>query len=110
MSEQQHDSFVESVRQHLDAQADDLDELTVARLRAARRRALATHKPAGKYWLPAFSVATAAAALLAVLLWQSPSAPPLPLEDWEIVVSGDDMELIEEYEFYEWLDATQAAG
>jgi hypothetical protein len=109
MSEQQDDRFVENVRRQLDAQADGLDELTVARLRAARKRALASHR-AGQRWLPAFGVATAAAALLALLLWQSPSAPLLPAEDWEIVVSGDDLDLIEEYEFYEWLDATQAAG
>lgn len=110
MSEQRHDAFIESIRQQLDAQADGLDELTVAHLRAARRRALSVRRDAGRRWWPAFGVATAAAALLALLLWQSPGAPPLPAEDWEITLSGDDLDLIEEYEFYEWLDTTQAAG
>ncbi|MGD2112479.1 MAG: DUF3619 family protein [Gammaproteobacteria bacterium] len=107
----EHDDFVETVRQGLEAQAAGLDELTLARLRAARRRAVAARKPAGRHWrVPAFGAASAAAVLFAVLLWQSPSAPPLAPEDWELVVSGDDLDLIEEYEFYEWLDATQTAG
>jgi len=110
MSEPQHERFVGAVRKHLDAQAAGLDAHTVARLRAARRHALDAHRAGVRRWVPAFAVASAAAVLLALLMWQSPSAPPLPAEDWEIVVSGDDLDLIEEYEFYEWLDATQTAG
>ncbi len=110
MSEREHERFVNAVRQHLDAQADGLDARTVARLQAARRHALDAHRAGVQRWWPAFGVASAAAVLLALLLWQSTPAPPLSLEDWEIVVSGDDLDLIEEYEFYEWLDTTQAAG
>ena len=105
MSEQRHDGFIETVRQQLDAQTDGLDELTVARWRA-----LAAQRDDGRRWRPAFGVATAAAALLALLLWQSPGAPPLPAENWEITLSGDDLDLIEQYGFHEWLDTTQAAG
>lgn len=110
MSEQQEDRFVETVRQQLDARVAGLDELTLARLRAARRRALAAQRDTVRHRVPAFGLATAAAAVLALLLWQHDGAPPLPAEDWDIAISGDDLDLIEEYEFYEWLDTTQAAG
>ena len=110
MSEPKEQHFVAAVRRELDAQADGLDELTLARLHAARRRALAVRPAGARRRSAAFGLATAAAVLLAVLLWQSPSAPPVPSEDWDIVVTGDDMELMENYEFYEWLDETQTAG
>ena len=48
-------------------------------------------------------------ALLAVLVWQQ-RAGDLPgvQEDWDILASGEELELIEELEFYDWLEQTQS--
>jgi len=110
MSDEKVKAFVEAARQQLDEQADALDELTLARLRAARKRALDTAPKRDWYWIPAFGTAIAVALALAVLIWPSNSQLPGALDDWEIVASQDDLELIEEFEFYEWLEATQNAG
>ena len=110
MTQQDEKEFVGQVKQHLDQQADQLDELTAARLKAARLNALEAAPRARKFWVPAFGTATAAAVMLAVLLWQTPSDIPGPFEELDIIASGEDMELIEELDFYDWLDATQTTG
>jgi hypothetical protein len=110
MSHAKEKAFVEAVKHKLDAQADGLDERTLAKLRAARMCALDEAPERGWHWMPALGTATAMAMVLAVLLWPSTSEVPGMLDDWEIVASQDDLEMIEEFEFYEWLEATEAAG
>lgn len=110
MTEQDDNRFIEQVKQQLDQQAEQLDELTTARLRTARLQALdVAHQPR-KFWLPAFGTATAAAIALAVVVWHSPAEWPGAFEDMDIMASGEDLELIEEMDFYDWLDATQTTG
>jgi hypothetical protein len=103
--------------------ADDLDGATRARLNRARQRALAA-APAGRrdprrYWVPA--AAAAAVAGLAVVLVRAPGpeepaagpAPPAvavapaPAADLEVLLasSTDDLEMLEDLEFYAWADA-----
>ena len=54
-------------------------------------------------------MAAAAAALLAVLVWQQqPGDLPGVQEDWDILAGGEELELIEELEFYDWLEQTQS--
>ncbi|HHO68564.1 MAG TPA: DUF3619 family protein [Gammaproteobacteria bacterium] len=110
MTERDEQAFVDRLRQQLDRQADELDELTLARLRAARARALEQARGGARShaWLPAAGMAVAAALVAAVLLW--PSAPKLPAgaDDLDLLAAGEDMELIEELEFYDWLDRTQS--
>ncbi len=111
MTERDEQRFVEQVRQRLDEQADGLDELTLARLRAARARALEQHgRSSARSWWPAIGMAAAVALVAAVMLW--PSAPHLPAaaDDWELLAAGDELELIEDIEFYDWLDTTQSSA
>lgn len=93
----------------LDAGTDRLDGATRSRLTQARHAALAQLDPAATrrsrlIWVPA---AGAAAVALAVLITRDPSvpadAPALRLEDLEIVAQQDDLELLEEMEFYAWI-------
>ncbi len=100
--------FLEQVKRRLDTHADSVDELTAARLGAARRRALerAEHRP--RRWLPVAGLATAAAALLAVLLLMQPAQQVDT--DWEMWVAQDEFEVIEELDFYAWLEETQPNG
>lgn len=100
--------------QQLRDSEDELDELTLARLGAARRKALAA---AGqpplwqRFGWSAGGFATAAVAVLAIVLWNGgqPPVPDLFGEDWEMLAEGD-LQLIEELEFYDWLPEEEAAG
>jgi hypothetical protein len=101
-------AFVEAVRTRLDSHADSLDELTSARLHRARARAL---QQAPRRSLTRFTAAAAAAAavvaLALVVLMQPLDAPDVGGAMW---VAQEDIELIEELEFYAWLEATQPSS
>ncbi len=109
MSPREDEAFIDAVKQHLDRHADDLDELTSARLQAIRRRALDENKRPALGWLPLGGLATAAVALLAVAIWTF--APPvtdgLP-GDPELLAQAEDLELIEELDFYVWLEEIES--
>lgn len=96
--------------------ADELDMATRSRLNQARQRALAQlDAPAWwrtSVWLPAGSV-TALALLAALLWWQpayTPETMPLQAQDMEILLSGEDLELYADLDFYLWLEAEPDAG
>ena len=108
MSSKTDSEFVGQVRQQLDQHADAVDELTVAKLGAARRQALSQRRPARQVWLPLVGLATAAAIVLVsfMLIQQS----PIQDADLDLWVASDDLELIEELDFYAWLEETQSSS
>jgi len=82
-----------------------LDELTIARLHAARRRAIDA-RPRRLVWLAAGGLATAAltATLVAFLLFAPAVAPPVSgLEQFDLLSDNDGLELYRDLEFYRWL-------
>ncbi len=100
------------LRARLAREADDIDVDTLRRLRSARHAALdQLDEPAGRvgYWLPAGAMAAAVALVAVVLVGRQDGVPPPPGEliavadDLEIMVAGEDLELIEDLEFFEWL-------
>lgn len=99
------------VRAELDRDVRDLDELTVARLRAARHRALDARPHRKLWWAAAGLTATAATAALVAILVVSPApAPPASgLEHMELLAEAD-LEMLENLEFYRWLAERQDAG
>jgi len=101
--------FVDKVRQTLDQHADAVDEVTAARLAAIRRNALDA-RPRRTHWLPAAAWSAVAASVLtvALLLNQDADLPGMDLDVLELVAQSEDLELIEELDFYDWLDSTQA--
>ncbi len=106
MSSKTEDDFVGQVRQQLDAHANAVDELTVAQLAAARRRALLQQQPSGRIWMPLAGLATAAAvALVSFMLLQQPDIQDVGQDLW---VASEDLELIEDLDFYAWLEETQS--
>ena len=111
MNTDDEQTFARHVRQHLDQHADDVDDLTAARLRAIREQALDRQPRRGMSWLPATGLAMAVAVVLAVVIWQ-PGGTGLPLseQDWDLLAAGEEMELIEEWEFYVWLEELQTNG
>jgi len=98
-------AFVEKVRQQLERHADSVDDVSAARLAAARKGALARQSRSARHWLPLTGLAAAAAVLLAVLLVQQ---TPTPDPGWELLLAQDDIDLIEELDFYAWLEETQS--
>ncbi len=114
-TEQTEQQLAERLGRQLRDSEDGIDELTTARLRAARRQALdALGKHPYRYRV-AWSLggfATASVALLAVMLWSGAPELPVPAltaDDWELLAEGD-LQLIEDLEFYDWLPEEDAAG
>ena len=111
MSVDREAAFTEKVKQELDRHADAVDELTAARLQAIRKTALNGAARPGFSWLPATGLAVAAAALVAVLVWN-----PVPEDqnglpgDTQLLSQMEDLELLEELEFYAWLEATHSSS
>jgi len=103
--------FVEQIRQTLDRHAEVLDDVTAARLAAARRKALDARQPR-RYGLPLVAVSALAASVLtvALLLNQDVGVQGLDADTLDQLAQSEDQELIEELDFYDWLDATQASS
>ncbi|HST28005.1 MAG TPA: DUF3619 family protein [Rudaea sp.] len=115
--------WADRARSLLDESAQALDAATLSRLNRARQAALAQRAPrrrAAWVFLPA-GLAGACALLLAVGVWhgrRAPTAMPAQAEvaasangsavnagDLDMIASADDMEMMQDLDFYAWLDA-----
>ena len=95
-----------------DDSVERLDAATLSRLNRSRHEALAElerTRPVGQWarWMPATGVV--AAAVVAVVVWQGvPTEGPLPatnsVTDFEILLGEDSLEMLEDLEFYSWID------
>lgn len=99
--------FLQRIKATLDAQEARLDTDTVRELRLARHRALATlHKPR-RFWQPvALAGLMAMIVVVVVSLQHSPVRPPktgTAMENMALLSSGDDFDLYENLDFYQWL-------
>ncbi|MEO8445835.1 MAG: hypothetical protein ABI567_12580 [Gammaproteobacteria bacterium] len=115
------DALAGSAAELLRRSADDLDAATASRLNRARQAALAgMARPARlRSWLlPTLPVAVVAAAVVAALvvgLWPGlPVPPPVMVTptvatesaaDAELLLAPDNLEMLEDLDFYAWLDA-----
>ena len=110
------DEFRKEARAAFDASVDGLDAATLSKLNRSRQRALeelGRSRRAWSTWAPATGVA--AAVTIAVIMAQSPrvtDSPDLPeaVADMEILLSEDSIEMLEELEFYSWLDSVELEG
>ncbi|WKZ12667.1 MAG: hypothetical protein QY320_01365 [Gammaproteobacteria bacterium] len=122
--EQADERLARDAAQLLRQSADELDAATASRLNRARQRALAEvdrrhPRPAWQAgWRPALGAA--AVALLVVVLWPEPGtgpgAPgsnPAPVleaaagdaTDLDLLLAEDNLDMLAELEFYDWLAA-----
>lgn len=97
-----------------DDSVDELDAATLSRLNRGRHEALARaggRRPLMR-WAPAGGLATAA--IVAVVMVQSPGVVETPpgstAADFEILLSEDSLDMLEELEFYDWLDIADAGS
>ncbi len=117
------------VRTTLDRATEELDPATLARLRAARRQALAQRRTAvaaaavrqpsrrpRRFVMTAGALAAAAATVLLAVgvgLWFGPLRPgngSLGLEDIELLAARENPEFFADLEFYRWLAEGDHAG
>ncbi len=119
MNEHEDDKRFESKAKRLfDESVQTIDGQTQSRLNRGRQKALAElGRPpvisARGVWAPATGVA--AAAVVAVVLWSgnrppTDIAPPTNATDLEILLNEDNLEMLEELEFYSWIELDDEAG
>jgi hypothetical protein len=131
--DRQQQRFEQAAGRLLRQAAEELDAATLSRLNRARQAALGEYDRArrrllgvGGGWQAA--AAAAAVAVVAVGLWTSRSLTPaipeptaavqVPADvlhpeqaaDLEAVFTGDNLDLIENLEFYEWMGSGNGAG
>jgi len=107
------DEFGKKAKANFDESVDEIDAATLSRLNRSRHEALAElgrHKYRWSVWMPATGVA--AAVLVAVMIIQSPTAVDTPdaamnVTDLEILLGEDSIEMLEELEFYSWIDVAE---
>ena len=97
-----------------DESVEKLDGATLSKLTRSRHEALAELARPARHqwsrWMPATGVA--AAVLVAVMVMQSPSdvenlVEPATVTDMEILLGEDSIEMLEDLEFYSWLDLAE---
>ena len=115
MKENDHEKFERRTRELFDEEVAGLDAATRSKLNQARQRALAElDRPAFslvRVPLPQAAVAAIAVAAVSSFLFLrggvSPVEPAVDFasaSDIEILLAEDDMEFLEELEFYAWLE------
>ena len=103
------DELEHKARALFEDSVERLDARTRSKLTQARNRALdEVRKGARRRWIwaPAGGFALAAVVAVGVVLWPGRTQVPSPaaLEDLEIVADSDNLELLQDVEFYAWLD------
>ncbi len=108
-------AFAEKAKQLFDESVEGLDGQTRSRLNRGRQAALDElnrGRPVWVQWAPAAGVA--AAAVFAVVLWTGNQpvdelTPEASAADIEILLTEDSFEMLEDLEFYSWIDLDEEA-
>ena len=105
----------EQAKALFDSSVDELDAATLSRLNQGRQRALGELNRPGLVtwgrWAPAAGVA--AAAVVAVVMINATGGDmtqggPVTASDFEMLLEGDSLEMLEDLEFFSLLDAVDA--
>jgi hypothetical protein len=103
------DDFAAQAKRRFDESVERIDGATQSKLTRARHAALAkagSARPGWYQWVPAAGVAAAAA--VAVVIWtgnpaiEGTGSPEVA--DIEILLTEDSLEMLEDLEFYSWID------
>jgi hypothetical protein len=121
MTNGQDKELLHRIRRELDDSVESLDEETRARLTSVRHKVLAHGKRLGlRAWLPAGGLALASLLLIAVIAFKlQPAGPEMDFpvvllenqHDLELVGTIENFEILEDLEFYYWLEeGAEGAG
>jgi hypothetical protein len=108
------EQLAERAKQAFDQSVDGLDGATLSRLNRGRQAALAElRRPQNQWrrWMPASGAV--AAVLIAVIALRGPAdidAITAPASDLDILFSEESIEMLEELEFYSWLETQDLEG
>lgn len=118
--EQSEREIIERVGKALDESADNLDLRTQSRLLSIRREAIErmTAPRERRFSIPRWAYASSfvtvlVAVAIALVIVPGPSRhrqQVSKLDDLEIMVSGENLELYEDLEFYQWLESQNRNG
>lgn len=104
--------LVEEIRSSLDASCHSLDAATLSRLNRARQEALASGRKRAFHpqrWLVGAGGAVFASLMAALLLSWGPdgqqAVPATNVAAYEMLLSDGELELYQNLEFYQWLEA-----
>ncbi len=109
----EEERFAEQAKRLFDQSVGELDGATLSRLNKGRHAALAELDKGRNVWTQwAPAVGVAAAAVFAVLLWtggpQVEDFDDTVTADIEILLTEDEFEMLEDLEFYSWIDLDEA--
>lgn len=111
MQPQDDARFLAQLRATLDQSVESLDPDTKACLAAARHKAVAAiakpHLPHKPMVMLAMAASVAVLAVGVALWWPSATATMPAMDDLTLLTAGEEFELLEDLEFYRWLEATQ---
>lgn len=104
------EDFAAQAKGAFDDSVERLDGAALSRLNQGRHAALeqlarGRSKAAWTRWAPAGGVA--AAALLTMIVMRAPEMESMPVEvvsDFEILLEDESLQMLEDLEFYSWLD------
>ena len=119
--------LIERIRRRLDEEVDRLDSTTLSRLEQARRLALAAavqprrpwwrttwlaSRPVGNWLVPAgaFASVVATAVALTLMVVEPGNGLAREVDDLELLTAGEELELYENLEFYQWLQDREQTG
>lgn len=113
---EQRDPFEKKMKDRFDESVEALDAATLSKLNQGRHAALAQlQQPQRQWsrWMPA--TGAVAAVLVAVVILQSPTAVDdvaavTSVTDMEILLGEDSIEMLEDLEFYSWIDIAESEG
>jgi len=103
------EKFAEEAKTLFDESVDGLDAATLSTLNHSRQRALAeAHAQPTPWlrWVPAAGIAAATLLAVMVILPDQANIEAVTAEvtDMEILLGEDSIEMLEDLEFYEWID------
>lgn len=108
-------NFERRARKLFDESVQQLDAHTRSRLAEARHRAVdvRSEQPHVRpYWIPVAGVAAAAAAAVAIMpaIDRERELPGsfTAAEDMVLLLNAEDLELLEDMDFYEWMDEARS--
>ncbi len=111
---ERQEALTKQAKDLFDESVDKLDAATLSRLNQGRHRALAEldqgASPRGVWlrWVPVTGVAAAALVTVMVMNGQAPVDQPVTAADFEMLLEEESLEMLDELEFYTWLELADA--